>query len=127
MTLSHRFILRAFGLVIVVFALGCGGSPKPPTYGSEEGKKIAVLVEDLNEARADGKQFKQLFSGSAPTDWKKYSSFLYDVEGHPTVNGDTATARVKIRADGDGSDKGSQEWTFVKAGDGWKIKTAALP
>lgn len=113
-------------------AAGCGGSvAQPPSYGSDDGKAIAVLVDQVNEFKSTASHFEKLFApGAAPKGaaGKKYATLSYDVSGNPTVSGATATARVKMRKEmGDGGDAGEQEWSFVKDGDKWKIKSAPLP
>ena len=92
-------------------AAGCGGSvAQPPSYGSEDGKAIAVLVDQVNEFKSTASQFEKLFAaGAAPKGAaaKKYPTLSYDVAGTPTVSGDTATARIKMRHElGDGGDAG---------------------
>jgi hypothetical protein len=114
-------------LAVCLLGAGCGGGPSPPDYGSEDGKQIARLVEELNEATSDEKRFRQAFAGPAPKDRKHFNAHLFDVDGAPAVTGDSATARVKVRSDGEGKDRGTQEWTFVKEGGQWKIKSAPLP
>ncbi len=119
-------------LVAVVFAVpGCGsnGSNGPPAldFGSEDGKKIAELVSDLNEAKATAQKFKTLFVAPAPSNWKTYEALNFDVVGKPKVDGTQATAKVKIRSDADQAEKGEKEWAFAKEGDKWKIKSAPLP
>jgi hypothetical protein len=117
-----------FGLMaaFLVLAVGCG-QPQPPAYGSIEGKEIAKLVEELNEARAHPKQFEKMFSGKAPSNWKRFNEFQFDVDGSPSISNENATARVRIRSENDGSEKGVKEWTFIKEGSNWKIKSADLP
>lgn len=118
-------------LVVVVFAVpGCwsNGSNGPPAldFGSEDGKKIAELVSDLNEAKATAQRFKALFVAPAPPNWAAYETLNFDVVGKPKVDGTQATATVKIRSDADQAEKGEKEWTFAKVGDAWKIKSAPV-
>jgi len=121
--------------VVVVLALGaaaagCGGGsggPRPPGYGSEDGKLIADVIDAFNEVKYDPARAKKLFaSGQAPST-RQYDPYRYDVDGNPSVSGATATARIKVIGDADSKEKGTAEWTFSKEGSGWKIKTAPLP
>jgi hypothetical protein len=114
------------GLGVLAAGLaGCSSTPKPPDYGSDDGKAIALLIEEVNDCKADGKRLAQLFAEPVK-DLKKYDPYNYDLSGKPVVSGETATAKLKVRAD-DGTEKGTTDWTFVKAGDKWKIQSAPLP
>ncbi len=118
-----------FALVCAAAPLGCSGSSasvKGPNFGSEDGTKIAGLISEFDDAKARAAKFKKCFASPAPTTWKAYSNYMYDVEGAPKVTGDTATATVKIRPDGVPGEPFTREWTFVKAGADWKLKDAPL-
>ena len=43
------------------------------------------------------------------------------------ISGETATAKVTLKDEQKGTDSVDQEWTFVKDGNAWKIKSAQLP
>lgn len=123
-----RGLLASGCFMVVVVLCGCGDNPQtpnPPTYSSDEGKDIAVLVEDFNEYKANARRASELFAQPV-RDLKKYDSYSYDLSGSPTVSGDKATATVKVRTD-EGTDKGTVEWSFVKVGNKWKIQAAPLP
>jgi hypothetical protein len=113
-------------LLSASLVLGCGGTYRPPSYGSEEGRNIALFMEEFNEAISDARRFQNSFADKPTQPMKVYSQFMYDVVGSPSIQGDQATAKIQIRTEG-GQDKGSLEWTFVKQGDKWKIKNAPLP
>jgi hypothetical protein len=126
MTLPPARFALVTGFVLLAIGLsGCGSTPKPPDYGSDDGKAIALLIEELNDRKADGKRLAELFAEPVK-DPKKYDPYNFDLSGKPTVSGDTGTATLKVRTD-DGTEKGTTEWTFVKAGDKWKIQSAPLP
>jgi hypothetical protein len=126
-----RRALLFLAAAAAVPAAGCGGpdghSPPAPDFGSADGKQIAELVSELNEAKANPQRFRAVFAAPAPTNGKAYDAFNFDVSGRPTVSGAQATATVKVRSDADQSERGEKEWTFVKEGDKWKIKDAPLP
>ena len=99
-----------------------------PDYGSEDGLKIAQMVSEFNEAKADQAKFKKMFAGSPSADWKKYYPLAFEVApGSPKVSGAEATAQVIVRKDADNADVGTKEWSFIKEGDAWKIKSAPRP
>jgi hypothetical protein len=114
----------AAGILLILVVQGCG-SPAPPSYGSEDGKKIALLIEDLNEKKGNTVESKKLFV-SVPANLVRLGQFSFDVKGSPSVTGTTATATLAVRTEG-GEDKGQQQWTFEKVGENWRIKTAPLP
>jgi hypothetical protein len=109
---------------------GCGSStPRPPDFGGEDGQQIAVLVERMNDDGGRPTQLKQLLAAGTPAgkqEAKTYQQYQYNLKGKVSVSGDTATGTVVIEKT-DGGDKVEKEWTFVKEGDKWKIKSAPLP
>ncbi len=120
---------RLFGsillLAVVSVGAGCSGKPTPPSYGSEDGRAIAILVEDVNEKKSNTLELKPLFEGNPPA-IRELSKFSYEVTGSPTVSGSTATSQVKILHEGTGDEIAKVEWSFTKAGDKWKVKSAPL-
>ena len=115
-------------VALTIGLTGCGKSePRGPSFGSEDGKQIAVLLEDLTEAAADTPKASALFAGQPPANLKQFGRYRFEVKANPTVSGDTATATVQIVAENDGTEKGATEWSFVKEGGKWKVKTAPLP
>ncbi len=124
-----RFTISIALLLATVpaFVTGCGGSKSAPMpdYGSEEGLKIAQLVSEFNEAKADANKFRKMFAGTAPSNWREYERSVYEVVvGSPKVNGSTATAGVTIRKEANYEVVATTEWTFARVGDTWKIKSA---
>lgn len=114
-------------LVATVLATGCKEKSKTQTLGGEEATKVALLIEEVNEAAGNPKKVEALFAtGSAPSDAQKLTKYGFTIVGKPTVNGTTGTATVRIDS-AEGQKLGEQEWTFEKEGDKWKIKTAPLP
>jgi hypothetical protein len=110
---------------------GCGGGASVPSRGSEDGRQIAVLIGNFNDDVSSSKRMTASFAKGAMStkaaDVKRYGNYMYEVVGAPSVSGDTATAKVKMRENRSGDTHGPLEWTFVKEGDAWKIKSAPLP
>ncbi len=117
------------GLVLVL-AAGCGGAASaPPDFGGDDGKQIADLVDRMNDESNATSRLKSIFAAGTAVDKKQtktYPQYRYDLKGKVTVNGTTATGTVAIEKQA-GGDPSEKEWTFVKEGDKWKIKTAPLP
>lgn len=110
-------------------SFGCGGNrpSPPPDYGSEDGLKIAKLIDEFNEAKAEPAVFKKQFAGAAPANWKDYEKHAYvAVVGSAKIDGSTATTTVTVRNEVSNQPVGDLAWTFAKVGDAWKIKTAPL-
>ena len=119
---------KHFTLILITSCLfGCGGSAGPADMGGEEGSKVAVLVEDLNEVKHNAKKMADFFSVKpSSTDAKKMNTMTFYVKGKPTVSGSTATCNIQIEKQ-DGTPIGEMEWNFEKLADAWKIKAAPLP
>jgi hypothetical protein len=117
------------GLILpCLFALGCGGdSNGRPTSGSGDTVRINSLVLEFTDVGGVPAFNRYFAAGSKMTDkdLKKFSQFSYKLDGTPAVSGDTATAKVKVLKDT--QELSTQEWSFVKEGDAWKIKNAPLP
>jgi hypothetical protein len=96
--------------------------------GGEDGSKIALLVEDLNEIKHNAKKMADFFATKqAVPDAKKFNQFAFYIAGKPAVSGSTATCKVLVEKAAAGTSLGEQEWTFEKVADGWKIKSAPVP
>ena len=117
------------GLVLVL-AAGCGSSASaPPDFGGEDGKQIADLVDRMNDESNTTSRLKSIFATGTAIEKKQtktYPQYRYDLKGKVAVSGTTATGTVAVEKQA-GGDSGEKEWTFVKEGDKWKIKTAPLP
>jgi hypothetical protein len=124
-----RFCLHAFGL-FGLLAIGCG-SPTVQTSGLDLGgpdaNQIADLVDDINEAKGNVKKTTELFAPGVRPNTKKLAQFDYSIVGKPTVTESTATCKVRADKSGSGEKVGELDWSFVKEGDKWKIKSAPLP
>ena len=67
-------------------------------------------------------------SGAAPpaAELKKYAKFTFRPNGKATISGETATAKVRV-LDANEKQVGEVEWTLVREGDRWKLKSAPVP
>lgn len=113
---------------LALIALGCGGpeGQKGPDMGSEDGLKVAGLIEEMNDAIGNQKKLAALFATSGkPPDTTKTKGLSFSVVNKPAVTG--ADAKCKVRIDRGGEKVGELDWNFVKEGDKWKIKSAPLP
>lgn len=113
---------------LLALALGCAGSEaaKGPDMGGEDGTKVAALVDDMNDAVGNPRKVAALFAaGGRPPDAAKTKGLSFSVVNRPAVTG--AGATCKVRVDRGGGKVGEPDWSFVKEGDKWKIKSAPLP
>lgn len=120
------------GCLVATVLAGCkGASPSAgPDHGSPDGRLIAELVENLADETGTPAKLKRLFAQDVAVDARmaqRYARFSYLVKGEPTISGTAATSTVAVRPEATGQDAVELEWSFVKEGDGWKIKTAPLP
>ncbi|MCI0704614.1 MAG: hypothetical protein L0241_26455 [Planctomycetia bacterium] len=123
-----RWLLMFLFLGVV---LGCGdSSPQPPEMGGEDGKQIAELVEQLNDDSTSAAKLKAAFATGttlSKAELSKFPLYRYDLKGMPHVSGTSATAKIDVILNLSSESKGEKDWTFVKEGDKWKIKSAPLP
>lgn len=113
---------------LTLFVLGCdgAGTPKGPDMGSEDGLKVAGLIDELNDAVGNPRKIAALFAtGGKLPDATRTKGLSFSVVNKPAVAG--ADATCKVRVDRGGGKLGEQDWSFVKEGDKWKIKSAPLP
>ncbi len=124
----HRFKIHIALLASVSCLFGCGaGTNGPVDMGGEDGSRVAILVEDLNEVKHNAKKMADCFTTKpTPADAKKFNAMAFYVKGKPKVNGPSATCNIQIEKQ-DGTPVGEAEWSFEKVADSWKIKAAPLP
>jgi hypothetical protein len=128
-----RFVGAACLTAAGVFALvGCGGSgiSKRGEVGVlDDRQQLAALVTEFADTATPASMLRYFVAGTkiGPADYKKYVAHNYKVEGKPAIDGDAATATVKVTTANDGREVGTKEWAFVKQGDKWKLKSAPLP
>jgi len=122
----HPRLLRG-GAVLLLLAV-VAGCPKAererPTTFPDKGQ-VEALVLNLNP---DPEEFPRFFTDDAvPSDSRREQYGEYSLK--PTsvsVDGESATVTVEFQ-DENGTVVGEQEWTAVKVGDEWRLKTAPLP
>jgi hypothetical protein len=95
--------------------------------GGEDGKFVAELIEDLNDFKADDTNLASHFASTSgvPTS-SDLSRFDFSIVGKPSVNGDSATCKVRLDNSADGTLVGEKDWSFKKVGGNWKIENAPL-
>ena len=122
-------ILRLVMILGFLGLIGCGGgSSGSVDMGSPEGKLIAECVENFNDSAGNvAKLNKSFANGSAPTVAKKFAGLAFYVVGKPSVTGEQATCKVRVEKANNGNSLGEQDWSFVKEGSEWKIKSAPIP
>jgi hypothetical protein len=93
----------------------------------------------VNDAAGDEEAFGRLFaSGTSPENRTAYYSIAIELVEPPTVEGDTASAKVSIsqgaaESEGRGGTKneevgsGEVTWTLKNVGGEWKLQDAPLP
>ena len=47
--------------------------------------------------------------------------------GKPTIKGDTATIKMRVLVPNTDNEVGQVEWTLVREGGNWKVKSAPVP
>src|SRR5437762_3304288 len=120
----------AAGLFLAALLAGCDSSVGKPPSLSGDAKADAALLSTLAEDRANPKALARHFAQGAapkPADLKRYAKYGFYLGGKPAVNGDTATLTVVIHDESAGKEVGKLDWTFVKEGSEWKLKSAPLP
>jgi hypothetical protein len=121
-------------LVLIAVVLGLPGTlgcnqTQAPGLDSDEGR-IGVLVCDVNDARTEPKQLARYFAPEARPDRQflaKLKKHAIAEVGKATVTGDQATTKILVHDATTGKNVGTVEWTFVKQGDTWKVKSTSLP
>lgn len=111
---------------------GCGGG-KDLELGKaavlDDAQKIGVVVSEISDISP--LSAAKLFTADAKPNQatiKKIATMAFVLDGKPKIDGTTATATVKIRSQSNAEKElGSKEWSFVKEGETWKVKSAPLP
>ena len=121
----HRMLV-ILGLAMILFVAGCTRGTPAQDFGGEEGKRIADLIDELNDFKWTDAEIVSNFSSNAgiPSS-ADLSRFDYSIIGQPQVDGDSATCNIRLDRLDDGS-VSEKEWHFKKVGGSWKLETAPL-
>jgi hypothetical protein len=125
-----RFATLVFSAAaLLLLAGGCGGSGAMPKKAPDD-QMLRGLIPSVRESAETAARFKTAFvEGAAPGDAERQRYFKYAYEIKPPVSfsGDEATVTVAVRSVASQEIVGEAQWTAVKSGDEWKLKSAPLP
>jgi hypothetical protein len=128
-TTQLRFALVLSALVPLCVLAGCSGGSKNPATGPQADLgKVAVLVTNIGDYAKSLSMLKKLFVDDnklTEEDRKKYYDASIIRDKPPRIENDTAIIPVKIK-DASGNIIAEREWTAVKVGEEWKLKSAPL-
>jgi len=115
-------------LAVVTGLLGCASSHDAPPATEES--NILTTVKSFNGSSGDARNAAQWFvQGGVPStpELQKLAKYDCRVVGKPSIKGDTATIKMRILVRQTDNEVGQVEWTLVKVGENWKMKSAPLP
>jgi hypothetical protein len=107
---------------------GCASSHDAPPPTDET--SLVQVVKSFNGSTSDPRNAPQWFvQGSVPpaAELQKFAKYDCRVVGKPTIKGDTATIKMRVLVRQTDNEVGQVDWTLVKVGDTWKVKSAPLP
>ena len=120
--------LVIIGLLAVT---GCSRSAKQDGPPVQDTAVLRNLVTQMGDASRGSDSFKAFFAKDAavPADAErvKYSSLYFNSVGDASIKGDSAVVKVRVTNDESSTPLGQVDWTFVKEGEQWKLKSAPLP
>ena len=126
--MNRRTFVLALALLPALTLTGCGNAGGAASVSADERAidELISTVEGLRDVRTAVKVFA---AGAAPAaaQLTQLARFSVQAVGRPAVAGDSATLRVKFVENRTGQETGQTDWTFVKDGAAWKIKSAPLP
>jgi hypothetical protein len=112
-------------LLLPVFIAGCGGSQA----SSQANKAIVAPVDAVADAAERPKQFQGLFvTGAVPSEVqrRRFSNLMFQAAQVKPISDSEAAVHVLV-TDGKGAKVGEVDWTVVREGSAWKLKSASLP
>jgi hypothetical protein len=111
------FVLLA---VLILFITSCGRSSQQDPEQTQIAWLVTTGMEDTS------KQGGAFAPESMPKkqELERYSKFKYQMQGKPSIDGDTAKVQMNITGD---KGSGQKEWTLVKKNGQWFVKDAPLP
>src|SRR5262245_24903136 len=114
-------------LAVLTGLPGCGASSRDAAPMTDQ-VQVAQVLSSLADVKNNPKSLAGWFApGAVPPapELRKYARYTYRADGRPSVSGDTAPAKVWL-LEGE-REAGVVEWTLVREGDRWKLKSAPLP
>ena len=123
--MSSRWKPYAWALLLT-FAAGCGG---PAKHIPNEEEKVRELISHVADGASSQKSMATLFAADAApaeTERPRYSKYSYRA-GVPKITGDSATTVVEFLSPFTDKPVGQAEWSCVRDGERWKLKSAPLP
>lgn len=122
-------ILRIPTAVLALAVLpGCSSGSKEAAPMTDQ-IQVTQFIASFNGAKENPKYAPEWFAQGAvpPTaELRKLAKYTCKVDGKPTISGDTATVKIKL-LDAKEQEVGQVEWTLVREGGNWKLKSAPLP
>ncbi|ADV62637.1 hypothetical protein Isop_2057 [Isosphaera pallida ATCC 43644] len=135
---SSSRLVGWLGFAWLVGLGGCGGGQPVGSGGDSIDTQVEQYIMSMADLVGSPAFSRQFVDGSALTkaELKKYEGLSFEPASRPIFSGsDACTIQVKVFDDsapppaGDASQepKGIVEWSLVKQGDVWKLKSAPLP
>jgi hypothetical protein len=126
---ARSFSHPTAGLLLLLFlAPAISGCKGQTNWDATESGRLFFLVSGVSDAVQRPERFQALFvTGSVPANITAYRKYTYQGDREARISGDTATMTVIVRDVKSGKEMAQKEWTAVKEGDTWKLKTAPIP
>jgi len=108
--------------------LGCASSANDSRNTVDA--EVTSYISSLDDTRERPRSFaKEFATGSVPdgTTLVRYARYTYEPTGTPTSADGNATVMVKISEAKSAKEVDRKEWSLVKEGLAWKLKSAPLP
>lgn len=128
MTRLFRSPLAVIALATVTGLLGCAASHD--AVQSTDDVAVVQTVKSFNGSKMDPRNSPPWFAQGAlpgPAELQKLAKYDCQTIGKPTIKGDTATIKMRVLVPNTDNEVGQVEWTLVKEGGNWKIKSAPVP
>ena len=127
--ICRSFTTSILGLALLALSIGCGSEVDQleAEINAGEDEIVAQLASGLSDCVGNEDTFAAAFVNGSPVDEEtraKYQGFSFSTD-LATISGDTATIPVVIE-NLDGQVVATVEWTAVKEGSNWKLKTAPM-
>jgi hypothetical protein len=123
-----RSTITILVLASVAGLLGCASSHDAPPASDDSA--VLQTVKSFNGSKMDPRNSPQWFAqGALPAqaELQKLAKFDCQTVGKPTIKGDTATIKMRVLVPNTDNEVGQVEWTLVREGGNWKMKSVPLP